>query len=733
MSMEKPYCNPEIWGGIECTINRVKNQFFDQLEFAGHYKRPEDIETIASLKIKKIRYPILWEKHQPTLQSEIDWSWSTKQIEKFKEHNIDVIAGLVHHGSGPAFTNLSDSNFPGLLADYAQKVAIQFPHINYYTPVNEPLTTARFSGLYGIWYPHKKDPASFIRMLLNEIKATVLSMEQIRKINPEAKLVQTEDLGKIYSTPKLKYQADFENERRWLTYDLLCGKLDHTHVLWNYLKHIGIKEGELTFFIENPCVPEVFGFNYYVTSERYLDERLHLYPSSTHGGNGKIRYADTEVVRVEIPEDTGVKVLLKEAWNRYQKPMAITEVHLHCTREEQLRWFNYILEETKSLVEEGVCVNAITSWALLGSYGWNKLLTQPYGDYEPGAFDLRGGNLRKTALAQHISKLNDSAIDLHPLSVEEGWWQRNSRFIYTPSIQQVRTNKSDYRDTAPVLIIGKNGTLGKAFAKICDERYITYKIVDRQECDITNKEQIQQVIDQYKPWGVINTAGYVRVDDAEKEKEKEKCFANNCEGAVNLAIACKDAGTQFISFSSDLVFDGKKSTPYIESDKTFPLNNYGKSKVQCEEELNKHFPESLLIRTSAFFGPWDEYNFIHYVKRSLSNAENIKVANDLFISPTYVPDLVNATLDLMIDKEIGIRHLANKGAITWADLAFEVADRFDLDKQFIHAVPSSQMGYIAQRPFYSVLGTEKGYILPSLENALDRYMEIKQNERRKVA
>ena len=113
----------------------------------------------------------------------------------------------------------------------------------------------------------------------------------------------------------------------------------------------------------------------------------------------------------------------------------------------------------------------------------------------------------------------------------------------------------------------------------------------------------------------------------------------------------------------------------------------------------------------------------------MTNAENIKVANDLFISPTYVPDLVHATLDLLIDKESGIRHLANKGAISWSDLAFEVAYRFDLDKQFIHAIPASQMGYLAQRPVYSVLGTEKGYLLPSLEDALDRYMEIKAKKK----
>jgi len=121
--MDKPiqYYNPEIWGGIECTINRVKNNFFDQLHYSGHYYREDDIEHISQLGIKKLRYPILWEKHQPEKDAVIDWSWITKQLNKIKEKNIDVIAGLLHHGSGPAYTNLADENFPYHLAEYAKK------------------------------------------------------------------------------------------------------------------------------------------------------------------------------------------------------------------------------------------------------------------------------------------------------------------------------------------------------------------------------------------------------------------------------------------------------------------------------------------------------------------------------------------------------------------------------------------------------------------------------------
>ena len=199
----QPQYNPEVWGGIECTINRVGDNFFDQLDYANFYQAPP-LAAISDLGIRKLRFPVLWERHEPVQGAVIDWSLTESQLQYFKEKRIDVIAGLVHHGSGPAFTNLLDEQFPYLLADYARKVAQQFPWIQYYTPVNEPLTTARFSGLYKIWYPHKGNDKSFIPMLLNQLKGIVLAMQAIREINPQAKLVQTEDLCKTYSTPLLQ-------------------------------------------------------------------------------------------------------------------------------------------------------------------------------------------------------------------------------------------------------------------------------------------------------------------------------------------------------------------------------------------------------------------------------------------------------------------------------------------------------------------------------------------------
>ena len=150
MDKKKTFCNPEIWGGIECTINRVNDAFFDQLAYIDFYNKPL-LQSITGLGIKKMRFPILWEKHQPAPDGAINWQWTEQQLAHLKQEGVDVIAGLVHHGSGPAFTNMLDPQFPELLASYARKVAEQFPWIEYYTPVNEPLTTARFSGLYGLW------------------------------------------------------------------------------------------------------------------------------------------------------------------------------------------------------------------------------------------------------------------------------------------------------------------------------------------------------------------------------------------------------------------------------------------------------------------------------------------------------------------------------------------------------------------------------------------------------
>ena len=277
MTSEQPLL--ALWGGLECTVARIGDTFRDQCAETGHRGRIADLDRIAALGIRTLRYPVIWETVSPDRPDAADWRWHDERLDRLRRLGVEPIAGLVHHGGGPRCTNLLDPAFPELLADHAGRVARRYPWIALYTPVNEPLTTARFSALYGHWHPHARDYGAFLRALVRQCRATVLAMRAIRRINPAARLVQTDDFGKTFSTPAMAYQAEHDNERRWLTFDLLCGRVDRQHPLWGFFTYWAeVSEAELEFFLDGDGAPDIIGINHYLTSERFLDQRLRRYP-----------------------------------------------------------------------------------------------------------------------------------------------------------------------------------------------------------------------------------------------------------------------------------------------------------------------------------------------------------------------------------------------------------------------------------------------------------------------
>ncbi|MBA3912325.1 MAG: sugar nucleotide-binding protein [Acidobacteriales bacterium] len=719
----------QLWGGVECTTNRVADSYLEQTSRSGHIGRLSDFDRFAELGITALRHGVLWEQTAPGDVSAADWRWADASLAKIQQLGITPIVGLLHHGSGPRSTSLVDAGFPEKLAAYASAVAQRYPWISDYTPVNEPLTTARFSGLYGLWYPHGRDDQTFVRALLNECRATVLAMRAIRLVNPYARLIQTDDLGKTHSTPKLAYQADFENERRWLAFDLLGGRVNPQHPMWGYLISAGSAPSELEWFLDNPCPPDVIGVNHYLSGERFLDEHLDRYPDHTHGGNGRDSYADVLANRVLREGAAGPYALLMEAWNRYQLPVAVTECHNGCTREEQLRWFAEVWDAAETARRDGAKVIAVTAWSLLGAFDWDSLVTRNEGHYEPGVFDLRSTPPRATALASLARQLQSGASLEHPLLRVPGWWHRAQRFVYGISVdhqgeasRQV-TSSANVRSTSvrPLLITGGGGTLGRAFARICEHRGIPYALLTRQQCDIADVHSVRKALFQFRPWAIINTAGYVRVDQA--ELDYARCYRENTSGAAVLAAECAAHGIQLLTFSSDLVFAGEVTRPYVEGDPVNPLSQYGSSKAAAELKVLNLLPSALIVRTSTFFGPWDEYNFITIALRTLAADREFRAAQDNRISPTYVPDLVNTSLDLLIDGESGIWHLANQGETAWADLAQNVADRARISTVSLERCSAHELGRAARRPLYSVLGSQRALLMPTLEHALDRFFQ----------
>ncbi|MFS8065328.1 MAG: sugar nucleotide-binding protein [Byssovorax sp.] len=721
----------ELWAGIECTVNRVGSTYFDQLERNGHARRIEDLDRLAELGVRTVRYPALWERMAPGGLAEASFAWTDERLGRLRDLEMRPILGLVHHGSGPRSTSLVDPGFAPGLASFARAVAERYPWVEDYTPVNEPLTTARFSGLYGHWYPHLASGAGFARTLVNQCRAVVLAMRAVREVNPRARLIQTEDMGMTFSTPTLAYQAAFENARRWLSFDLLSGRVDRSHPLHAYLL-AGATEEELERFVEEPCPPDVIGLNYYLTSDRFLDERLDRYPAWSHGGNGRHAYADIESVRVIPGGVSGHRALLGAAHQRYGRPVAITEAHFGGTREEQLRW---LLEAWRGAAEAraaGADVRAVAAWSAFGVFDWDRLVVCERGHYESGVFDIRGEAPRPTALAAMVRALAAGREPHHPILVVPGWWRRPDRILYpTEPLNGTPRVEPSSRAVAPgsprpLLITGAHGRLGVAFARICARRGLPYRTLPRSEMDIADPAAVARALERLSPWAVINAAGYVRIDDA--EHDAPRVYRENTWGPEVLATACQQRGVPLVTVSSDLVFDGAKSSPYLEDDAVAPLGVYGLSKVLAERRVLALCPSALIARTAALFGPWDEHNFVTAALRALGRGLPFRAASDATISPTYVPDFVNAVLDLLIDGERGVWHLANRGAVTWAELAEQCALAAGVDPRGLVRCGAADLGLSARRPDYSALGSSRGLLLPSLEASLASFVVDTEDE-----
>lgn len=685
MSLHDEHIPPplQLWGGLEATVNRVRDRYFSQMEQNGHDRRISDLDRFAALGITALRYPVLWELIAPDGLDYADWSLPDERLPALRELGITPIAGLVHHGSGPRHTSLIDPDFAPQLAEYAGAVARRYPWLEYYTPVNEPCTTARFAGLYGVWYPHEQSDSGFVRALLNQCRAVVLSMHAIRAVNPAAKLVQTDDLGKTYSTPPLAAKARFYNQRRWLPWDLLCGMVDPGHALWTYLTDSGASREELDWFCQHPCPPDIIGVNYYITSERWLDHRSKHYPPHEVGPEG---FADVVAARALDTPRPGLGPLLEEAWQRYRLPLAVTEAHIDARREDHLRWLWEIWHAAQHAQQRGIDVRAVTVWSLLGAYDWNCLVTERKGYYETGPYDLRSPEPRPTALAALMQELASGRPPSSPVLQGHGWWRRPERLLYPPAniggADAWHARLPSAEAPQPLLITGANGRLGSAFARLCAERHLACHVLTRDEMDIADPTAVEAAICRYRPWAIVNAAGYAPPPDSH---DAVRCRRDNVQGPAVLAAACARHAIALMHFSSDQVFDGAKNRPYVESDAPNPRSAYGHNQADAERRVQAMYPAALTVRTSPLFGPWDPP-----ARAPLPAPAVAAVA----AAPTYLPDLVHTCLDLLIDRERGIWHLANPAP----------------------APASASAGH-------TQLASERAQLMPSLDDALRRYQQ----------
>jgi dTDP-4-dehydrorhamnose reductase len=712
--------SPEVWAGLECTINRTRDGYRDQTALSGHDGRAlDDLAAFERLGIRRIRYPVLWEKTAPRSPVEVNFDQSDARLDVLRSSGIAPIVGLLHHGSGPEYTSLVDPDFPQRLADYARRVAERYPWVDAYTPVNEPLTTARFSGLYGIWYPHGHDDRTFARALHNQVKGTVLAMRAIREVNPAAFLLQTEDLGRTTGTPRVRRQVEFENARRWLSLDLLLGNITPGHALYTYL-HVegGLGEDELSWFEDNPCPPDIIGVNHYPLSNRFLDHRRDLYPAWLHGGNGRQRYADVGAVDSGRADPPMPECVLRDVWQRYRMPFAVTEAHITGPREEQMRWLDELWTASVRLRNEGAPLVAVTAWSLLGSFDWATLCTSadPGAGYESGVFDARWSPApQPTALAAMIRSLAETGSYRHPLLERAGYWRQPSRVRFAPAALPP-PSAPPTGASRPILILGE-GQLGRAFSHACELRNIDRLLLP--EPSTPTRARIEELLDEINPWAVIESSLCAYADEG--GVDAERCGLRNVVLSQNLAELCLRRNIRLLALSSGIVFDGAARKPYPESHPVSPLSPHGAVRVEAERRVSDANPEALIARPGAFFAPggWD--GLLNVALRNLQLGEDVQASDQVTISPTYVPDFVSVCLDLLADEATGLIHLSNQGFLSWADWARHVAALVGASSSRVVTSAHDRAGLSVPGRRNRALSSERADLLPSFDDALERF------------
>jgi len=271
-----------------------------------------------------------------------------------------------------------------------------------------------------------------------------------------------------------------------------------------------------------------------------------------------------------------------------------------------------------------------------------------------------------------------------------------------------------------VLIIGAKGMLGRALQKQFEaDQVVSW---DKDELDITDREQVFEHLPICEPDLVINAAAYTNVEKA----EEEEMVANKVNGdAVGyLAEACAKLDIPLVHISTDYVFPGNKKEGYTEDETTTEsLNAYGRSKLLGEQLLQKNTDKFWLIRTSWLFGPLGK-NFVETMIGLGKQKSELKVVGDQHGCPTYTRDLVQAIFKITHEQApYGIYHITNSGSTTWAEFAKEI---FKIMQMPVNVVPitSEEFPTKAQRPQWSILKNTKRPLMRSWQEALKDYINI---------
>lgn len=283
-----------------------------------------------------------------------------------------------------------------------------------------------------------------------------------------------------------------------------------------------------------------------------------------------------------------------------------------------------------------------------------------------------------------------------------------------------------------VIVFGGGGQLGFELCREFKDRGWSVLRFDRQALDITDATSVEKVIGEADPQVVINSAAYNQVDIA--ESEPLAAYQVNALAVRNFALACRQCGAQLVHFSTDYVFDGRKGSPYTESDMPRPLGAYGVSKLAGELYAQAYLDDPLVIRTSGVFGPAGRStrrgNFPEMMLRLAKSGTPIRVVEDHIASPAYAPAMASRTAELVERRISGLFHMGGGEPISWyayAKLIFELSNT----PAVLQATDEREYRTAARRPKFSALSNQKleaaGIApMPPLRDVIREYLEARK-------
>lgn len=275
-----------------------------------------------------------------------------------------------------------------------------------------------------------------------------------------------------------------------------------------------------------------------------------------------------------------------------------------------------------------------------------------------------------------------------------------------------------------IIVTGCNGQLGRAInQELSSNSEIEFVNTDVEQLDITNIDKVLELVRQVKPYAIINCAAHTAVDAC--ETDWDNAYRINAIGPRNLSIAATETEAKMIHVSTDYVFDGKASKPYIEFDRPNPQGAYGITKLAGENMVRDFAKHYFIFRTAWLYG--DGKNFVKTMLRLSETNEKVRVVEDQVGSPTSTKELAGAIAQLLFTENYGLFHATCEGSCNWAEFAREIF-RLAGKTTVVEGITTEEYGAPAARPAYSILENymlklTSDYRFADWHDAIEAYMK----------